>query len=132
VGDQDQHVHHLVDVRVSPRKVAGEAAARIAKRRRRVVADPKRQAEEVRVGGQDLERGPELLSKLVLVVGRCQRLPPPPPKLVAKLIEQVVRQGPQQVVAIPEVLPSRDTRGLFRFWMWRARLRRTTGPADSS
>jgi len=73
------------------------------------MAHPESQPKKVRIGSQDLDRRSELLTQLLLVIGRCQCLPPSLGKLVSKLFEQAVRECPNDVVAVPEMLVERRT-----------------------
>src|SRR6266567_7201477 len=73
------------------------------------MADPESQPKKVRIGSQDLDRRSELLTQLLLVIWRCQCLPPSLCKLVSKFFEQAVRERPNEVIAVPEMLVERRT-----------------------
>ena len=73
------------------------------------MADPESQTEEVRIGGQDLERRSELLTQFLLVIRRAQCLPPSLRELVSKFVEQLVRECPDEVITVPEMLVERGT-----------------------
>ncbi len=73
------------------------------------MSDPESQPKQVRIGGQDLQRRFELLAQFLFVIRRCQRLPPSLCKLVSKFVEQVVRECPNEVIAVLEMLVERRT-----------------------
>src|ERR1700686_339613 len=73
------------------------------------MADSESQAEEVRIGSQDLERRSEFLTQFLLVIRRAQCLPPSLRELVSKFVEQLVRECPDEVITVPEMLVERGT-----------------------
>ena len=68
------------------------------------MTDPKGEPKEVGIGGQDVERSLELLAQLLLATGSRQRFPPARRQLLAQLVEQIVCERLEQVVAASEML----------------------------
>ncbi len=73
------------------------------------MAHPESQPKEVRIGNQDFQRRSELLTQFPLIAGRRQGLPPSLRELVAKFLEQVVGECPQEVIPVSEMLVERRT-----------------------
>lgn len=69
-----------------------------------MMAHSEAKPEEVGVGGNNLDRNPKLLAQLLLVAGSSHAFLPSQRELGSQLLEQVVRERAQKVVAISEVL----------------------------
>src|SRR5450759_3210271 len=69
-----------------------------------MVTDPKGEPKEVRIGGQHLERGSELLAQLLLVIGSRQGFPPALREVRPQFVEELVRERLKEVVAASEML----------------------------
>src|SRR5262249_37949696 len=87
-----------------PPGAAGQPQAGLPERGAGLMAHPQRQAEKPRIGGQHFKRHPELAPQLLLVVGRLDRLPARRAQLLPELREELLGEGPKQLVHIGEVL----------------------------
>jgi hypothetical protein len=75
-----------------------------------MMSHPQGEPEQVGICREDLQRRAELLAQPLLVVGRLERLAALHRELGAQVVEELLGEGAEEVVAVAEVLVERRAR----------------------